>query len=219
MGDVDPDEIEMDQEALNILSALVDLEGNANSREVRDYLGEMDNGVFHYRIDEYLKPQDLVTTEMPDSKPGHFPAMEVSITDRGRAFVDEVDHAGGSESTVIRRVDRIEDRIESLEQENQRLKQRNEELKRAVDQTGVGGIEAELSSIKNDLRDVKSRVADVEQHPLVSSNNSTTAVNMGLILSNTSKDLLKETVGEEAVEDMEQQVRQQLDERGALLDE
>lgn len=217
MSDTDLGEIEMDQKALDILSALNNLDGEANTRELRDFLGEMNKGPFHYRLDEYLEPQNLVTTHLPESEPGEFPAMRVSITDVGSEFLEQVDHDTGSDSKITRRVERLEERIETLEQENQSLRETNQELQRAVDQSGVGDMQAELRDMKGQVSSLQDQIRSVRQHPVLAHDGAAGAINAGVILGNTCKKLLEEELGEDRVVEKQEEMQSVLSEDDDLI--
>jgi chaperonin cofactor prefoldin len=217
MSDTDLGDIEMDQKALDILSALSDLDGEANTRELRDFLGEMNKGPFHYRLDEYLEPQELVTTHLPDSQPGEFPAKVVSITEVGSEFLEQVDHDAGSDSKITRRVERLEERIESLERENQSLRETNQELQRAVDQSGVGDIQTELRNMKAQVSNLQDQIQSMNQHPVLAHDGSAGAINAGVILGNTCKKLLEQELGEDRVVEKQEEMQSVLTEDGDLI--
>lgn len=217
MSQLDIDGIEADRKALDILAALRDLEGEANSRELRDFLEDMDRSPFHYRVDKYLEPQELVVTHLPDSEPGEFPAKVLKLTQRGSEYLQAVDHDGGVDSDMTRRVERLEERIDSLEEKNRQLEEQNEELQRALDQSSMGDFGAELDSIRSDINGLSTQIDDVKQHPVIKADNSASAVNLGIILGNTATKLLEDVVGENEVDEMEDEVEASLREQGSLL--
>ena len=217
MDDSEIDEIEMDQLALNVLSALDDLGGEANSREVRDFLGEMQRGVLHYRLDEHLVPQELVTTEVPDSEPGRFPAKILTITDRGKEYLKQVDHDGSTDSDITRRVEQLEGRINSLEQENQQLREQNRELQSALEQSGAGEVADELRGLQNSINSLQDRVRKVEQNPVVGDGNAAAVIDAAFIAGNAAQVLLKEEFGESTVENKQEELEQEFVEEGVLL--
>jgi hypothetical protein len=217
MTDTEIGDIETDQKALDILSALANLDGEANTRELRDFLGEMNKGPFHYRLNEYLEPQELVASRLPESKPGEFPAKVLVLTERGEEYLQHVDHDAGKDSDVTRRVERLEERIESLEREKQELREKNRELQQAIDQSGMGSMDAELRGVKSDITALQDQIQRVQQHPILSHERSAGAINAGLILGNACKKLLEKELGEEIVAQKQNEMQTMLEEDDDLI--
>ena len=219
MDDSEIDEIEIDQLALNVLSALDDLGGEANSREVRDFLGEMQRGVLHYRLDEHLVPQELVTTEVPDSEPGRFPAKILTITDRGKEYLKQVDHDGSTDSDITRRVEQLEGRINSLEQENQQLREQNRELQSALEQSGAGEVADELRGVQDSINSLQDRVRSIEQEPILTEDRVLDALDAAVLAGNTAKLVAQEEFGEERVLESQNELEEMLNEKGKFFTE
>lgn len=210
MSNTDHAEIEVDQKALDILSALSDLDGEANTRELRDFLGEMNKGPFHYRLNEYLEPQELVTTYLPDSEPGEFPAKVVTLTETGVEYIEQVDKDISSDDNVKQRVEYLEERIESfekqielIEKENKNIRERNKDL--------------QVSQIQ--INTIAEKIDDIQEHPVISDDRSTEVVNRNYIIGETCKRILEQKIGESEFAQKQKNVRKNLDQNGSFVEE
>jgi hypothetical protein len=215
MVDPEDEELELDQLAKQILVSLEEIGGESNSRELRGELNGVKHSPFNYRLTTYLEPLGLVETHQPEAKPGDIPPKEITLTESGRDFLENIDGALGN--GVEDRLAWAEEQIDMLKRENQELREKNRELEAALEQAGTTDIQGDLRNIKNRLDSMEDRIGKVEQDPAIQSNITSGLINAGVILGNTSKRLLIEELGEDRVLNIRDQVKAEMEEEGELI--
>ena len=220
MNDSDGVLVELDQLGVEILEALVAHGGEATSTELRKYLGIESTTRFNYRVREYLAPEGLVDTHQPEAEPGHYPAKEVTLTEQGKEYLEAVAAELETERDIADRVDRLEEQVDALREENKELRRQNEELSTLIESSNLDRISGDVRELVDEMNTVQNELRNIKQDPLLGDEDTRRRHDMALILGNTSKRMFEGLIddGEEQFEQEMREVREQLSEKGALLE-
>lgn len=217
------DELDIDKLGHQMLTALEAVGGESNSKLLRRELEDVEPSSFNYRLTTYLEPLGLVETHQPEVKPGNIPPKEITLTEKGKEFLNETP-VGGDENDLRSRIEHLEDRVETLTQENQELRNTNEELKSALEQQSGGDMVGELERVRSDLNGLESQVSRVESDlnsvqnkAVVDTDIAANLINAAFVQANACKVLLREELTEEEVEQKVTEVKQRLSEKGELI--
>jgi hypothetical protein len=227
MSDANGELVELDVLGDEILRALVAHGGETKSPKLMEYLGLEVRSRFHYRVEEYLEPQGLVETYQPEGKPGVMPAKELSITDVGEQYVEQLD--GDDESRgIVERLGRLEEQVDGLRSENKKLREENEELKETIRDSGVDTVVGKVPELTSDVDDLQVTVGnlqdalgDIQTHPVIENQEVAVGLNDIIVMANACRRVIESEVedGETLVERESEEVREIAGERGLLFDE
>lgn len=96
----------LDAKALEILEAIYESGGEADTSEIKEYTGIEKNGIVHYRY-EKLADSGLITTRTGDPDGSKIPPTVATLTDEAQEEI-EGGLFGEESATIIERMDRIE---------------------------------------------------------------------------------------------------------------
>lgn len=97
---------DLDAKALEVLEAIYETGGEADTSEIKEYTGIEKNGIIHYRY-EKLEEADLIDRRTGDPDGSKVPPTVVSLTDEAREQI-EGGLFGEEEATIVERMDRLE---------------------------------------------------------------------------------------------------------------
>lgn len=149
MAELADEEVDqLDALCRDILYALEEHGGMADSSEIRQFIGLDSRTKLNYRITEYLSPNEFVETHQPPAKPGNIPPRELTLTEKGEQALDALTDAP---------VDReIADRVDTLENSLKNLQSQLADLQETTPaETTGGGVDAEA------LDDLQQQVANI----------------------------------------------------------
>ena len=216
----------LDQLGIDILRALVDHEGEADSTALRKYLGLNDDSArsrFNYRVTEYLEPEGLIETHQPEPEPGKYPPKNLMLTEDGRELLEDL----GSESAgngIADRLQRLEEQVDGLRQENQELREENQELKELVKGSDIEMVTGRVQELTDDVDRLQGKVSNLQDvlgeingDPLVGNELAQVNLNTAFILGNALRELMIEEWGEDRVMGMVDQKKTKFEDSGDLL--
>jgi len=117
---------DLDAKAFEVLEAVYESGGEANTSEIKEYTGIEKNAIIHYRYDR-LEEAGLITTRTGEATGARVPPKVAVLTDEAQEQI-----AGGlfdtEDSTIVERMDRLErqfsavvDQFRDLEQSVRRF--------------------------------------------------------------------------------------------------
>jgi chromosome segregation ATPase len=106
---------DLDAKALEVLEAVYECGGEADTSEIKEYTGIQKNGIIHYRY-EKLEEAGLIETRTGEMEGTKMPATVAEVTEEAREQIE-----GGlfaeEEGTVVERMDRLERQQEHVLEE------------------------------------------------------------------------------------------------------
>lgn len=103
---------DLDAKAFEVLEAVYESGGEANTSEIKEYTGIQKNAIIHYRYDR-LEEAGLITTRTGESTGARVPPKVAVLTDEAQEQI-----AGGlfdtDDSTIVERMDRLERQFGAL---------------------------------------------------------------------------------------------------------
>lgn len=111
---------DLDSKSKDIIWALSQMGGKANTSEIRRYT-EIDNTtIINYRLNGKLGTDQfgLVETEQPPQEDGPLPAKIATLTDAGHELADKLYAASVTDAaSLVKEVERLRQRVDELEAE------------------------------------------------------------------------------------------------------
>jgi len=216
--------IEIDQLGIDILKALVDHDGKADSTALREYLGLDGRSRFNYRISEYLEPEGLIETTQPEPEPGMYPPKIISLTEGGKQYLDELNNDEDASRGIAERLERIEEQVDGLRKENQELREENQELRESdvsfvVDR--VPELTGDVDELQSTVRNLQEALGEIQTHPVIENENAGPGLNEIIIMANACRRVIESEFehGDELIEEQSEIVREKANKAGALFDE
>jgi prefoldin subunit 5 len=218
----------LDQLGIDILTALVDHDGEADSTALRKYLGLSDDSArsrFNYRVTEYLEPEGLIETHQPDPEPGKYPPKILMLTKEGQELLEDLNSESAS-SGIADRLQRLEEQVDGFRQENQKLREENRELKELIEESGVEAVTNRVTELTENvdrlqakMSNMRDTIEETQTHPLIQSTETAEGFDTMLVTMNACRRIIEEEIkdGEERVKQERADVRETLSERGRLL--
>lgn len=147
--------VALDWKAQEVLEAIVENGGEADTTEVKAYTGLERNEVVKYRFAK-LHEARLVETHQPRSQNGRPAAKVVSLTDWGEDLLGDEGfdldvESGDDDLTIDERVERLEKQVGRMRDTYGQVKQRIVEL------------EEEVEAHDDDLDDLAGKIDDIQQ--------------------------------------------------------
>lgn len=173
---------DLDEKSYQILEAVYENGGKANTTEIKQYTGIEKNAIVHYRYDK-LEDEDLITIERGESQGDRLPPKVAILTETAQNHIQNGLFAE-EEPTVLERLDRLERQFNSVMSEFDELKQeirefryveeddreltaqelteRIQELESLEAQYSKNKtIERRISGIEGDVTKLEGRLADI----------------------------------------------------------
>lgn len=216
----------LDQLGIDILRALVDHDGEADSTALRKYLGLNSDSArsrFNYRVTEYLEPEGLIETHQPEPKPGKYPPKILMLTEDGRELLEELEPESAG-SGIADRLQRLEEQVDGLRQENQELREENQKLKELVERSDVEMVTGRVQELTGDVDRLQGQMSDLQEaldelndDPLVSNDLAQVNLNTAFVLGNALRELMVEEWGEDRVMNMIGEKKEKFEESDDLI--
>jgi archaellum component FlaC len=112
---------ELDWKSQEILRALLENEGSANTTELRALTGIDDNNPINYRYNNKLVPRGLVELSQPDSEKNELLPQIASLTSRGEIVAESVIEQRGDSTNIGDAVEEFNARLTRVESQIDRL--------------------------------------------------------------------------------------------------
>lgn len=112
---------ELDWKSQEILRALLENGGSANTTELRALTGIDNNDIINYRHNNKLVPRGLVELSYPDAAPNELLAQTVTLTPRGEAVAESVVEQRGESTNIGDAVEEFNARLTRVESQLDRL--------------------------------------------------------------------------------------------------
>ena len=112
---------ELDWKSQEILRALLENEGSANTTELRALTGIDDNNPINYRYNNKLVPRGLVELTQPDSEANELLPQVATLTPHGEAVAETVIEHRGEETNIGDAVEEFNARLTRVESQIDRL--------------------------------------------------------------------------------------------------
>lgn len=149
---------DLDAKAFDVLEAVYESGGEANTSEIKEYTGIEKNAIIHYRYDR-LEDAGLITTRTGEATGARVPPKVAVLTDEGKEQI-----AAGlfdsEDSTIVERMDRLErqfgavvDQFRNVEQEVRQFRYDGETDEEVTAAELVDRIE-ELSELSEQIEEV-----------------------------------------------------------------
>lgn len=132
----------LDWKSQEILRALYENGGNANTTELRALTGIDNNAIIVYRHTEKLAPRELVELEQPETDGTHIAPKVATLTSKGETVAERIIKGRGEAST------NISEYVDQLEAKVNQLETRIDELETAENQRDRGEQEARVETIE-----------------------------------------------------------------------
>ncbi|SDM93488.1 hypothetical protein SAMN04487949_2901 [Halogranum gelatinilyticum] len=113
---------DLDSKSKDIIWALSQMGGKANTSEIRRYTDIDNTTIINYRLKGKLGPDQfgLVETEQPPMGDGPLPAKIATLTDAGHEFADELYSQSVTDAeSLVKEIERLQNRVDDLESELQ----------------------------------------------------------------------------------------------------
>ncbi|MFD1588509.1 hypothetical protein ACFR9U_16140 [Halorientalis brevis] len=162
-------DVDLDVISKEMLHALEQHDGAANTSEIRKFLGIDSRTKINYRINEYLVPQGLVSTHQPDPEPGNIPAKELSITEKGEQALDQIAREAEINRDVAERIARLEEQVQSLRDENQDLREQMADTG-TQQSSSTDASQSEIDDLQSQVANLAMELEDLKDDPLFQSN-------------------------------------------------
>lgn len=141
---------ELDWKSQEILRALLENEGSANTTELRALTGIDDNNPINYRYNNKLVPRGLVELSQPDSEKNELLPQIASLTSRGEIVAESVIEQRGESTNIGDAVEEFNARLTRVESQIDRLD---------TDSSGDSDIDpAALSEIQEQVDDLDGKL-------------------------------------------------------------
>ena len=112
---------ELDWKSQEILRALLENGGSADTTELRTLTGIDNNDPINYRHNNKLVPQGLVELTQPDAGPNQLVAQVATLTSRGETVAESVIEQRGEETNIGDAVEKFNARLTRVESQIDRL--------------------------------------------------------------------------------------------------
>jgi DNA-binding MarR family transcriptional regulator len=112
---------ELDWKSQEILRALLENGGSANTTELRALTGIDNNDPINYRHNNKLVPRGLVELTQPDAGPNQLVAQVATLTPHGEAVAESVIEQRGEETNIGDAVEQFNARLTRVESQIDRL--------------------------------------------------------------------------------------------------
>jgi archaellum component FlaC len=112
---------ELDWKSQEILRALLENEGSANTTELRALTGIDDNNPINYRYNNKLVPRGLVELTQPDSEANELLPQVATLTSRGETVAETVIEQRGEATSIGDAVEEFNARLTRVESQIDRL--------------------------------------------------------------------------------------------------
>lgn len=112
---------ELDWKSQEILRALLENGGTANTTELRALTGIDDNNKINYRYHNKLTPRELIDLEQPETEGNKLLPQIASLTTRGKAVAKHVVENRGESTSLGDAVEEFNARVTRLEAKVDRL--------------------------------------------------------------------------------------------------
>lgn len=112
---MDVDLSQFDWKAQEVLRAIQQHDGDANTAEIRGQTGIEDNNVVLYRLNDKLEPAGLVELHQPDPENSRIQPKVATLTDAGREAAVQLEEARDDSIDLSDKVEQLETRINSVE--------------------------------------------------------------------------------------------------------
>lgn len=112
---------ELDWKSQEILRALLENEGSANTTELRALTGIDDNNPINYRYNNKLVPRGLVELTQPDSEANELLPQVATLTSRGETVAETVIEQRGETTNIGDAVEEFNARLTRVESQIDRL--------------------------------------------------------------------------------------------------
>jgi DNA-binding MarR family transcriptional regulator len=160
----DTDYDNLDAKGLEVLEAIYETGGEANTSEIKEYTGIEKNAIIHYRYDR-LEDAGLITTRTGEATGARVPPKVAVLTDEGKEQI-----AAGlfdsEDSTIVERMDRLErqfgavvDQFRNVEQEVRQFRYDGETDEEVTAVELIDRIE-ELSELSEEIEEFTRFVPD-----------------------------------------------------------
>jgi archaellum component FlaC len=112
---------ELDWKSQEILRALLENGGSANTTELRALTGIDDNNPINYRYNQKLVPRGLVELAQPEAEGNKLPPQVATLTPRGEAVAESVIEQRGESTNIGDAVEEFNARVTRVESQIDRL--------------------------------------------------------------------------------------------------
>ena len=112
---------ELDWKSQEILRALLENGGSADTTELRALTGIDNNDPINYRHNNKLVPRGLVELTQPDAGPNQLVAQVATLTSRGETVAESVIEQRGEETNIGDAVEQFNARLTRVESQIDRL--------------------------------------------------------------------------------------------------
>lgn len=147
---------ELDRKSELVLEAIYELDGEANTSEIKDYTGIQKNGIISYRYDK-LEDAGLIETRTVDTG-DTLPITIAELTEQGHKEVGAILEDG--EPTLAERVADLRQIVVETHTKVERFEGRLDAVD--VDQEDIEDVREQVISLRGDVEAVEDRMSDLE---------------------------------------------------------
>jgi len=154
---------DLDAKAFEVLEAIYESGGEANTSEIKEYTGIEKNAIIHYRYDR-LEEAGLVTTRTGETEGSRVPPKVAELTEEGRERI-----ASGlfdtEDLTIVERMDRLERQFRAVVDEYRDVEQEfrnwryDEETDEEVD---LGDLRDEMESLREEQQRTREKFGEID---------------------------------------------------------
>lgn len=154
----DADYSELDAKALEVLEAVFELGGEANTSEIKEYTGIRKNGIIHYRY-EKLEEAGMIETHTGEPDGNKVPPTVATLTEHAQSEI-EGGLFGEEEADIVERIDRVERGFETT-QDAVREMQREFQMWRFDEENDE---EIDAADLRDRLEEIEELGEELRQH-------------------------------------------------------
>jgi DNA-binding PadR family transcriptional regulator len=126
---MDADLSQFDWKTQEILRAIQQQDGAANTAEIRGETGIEDNNVVLYRLNDKLEPAGLVDLHQPDPENSRIQPKVATLTDAGKEAAIRLEGARGDSMDLSDKVEQLEARINTIEMQTEDIDNQEREVR------------------------------------------------------------------------------------------